>query len=138
MSECSFKKYENRYPRLFAKGALASLPPGWESVVLDVLAVAGMWSWKDAVLGESKTILDYMQVEQVKEKFGGLRFYFSFHTSPHDYKGNDVSREKSEYMHGVMSYAEHLAVHKCQECGAPAQQRNKGGWFATLCDHHAA
>lgn len=61
-------------------------------------------------------------VRQVKEKFGGLRFY---------YDGGD------EYIAGLVSMAETWADRSCEECGAPGKRRD-GGWVRTLCDEHEA
>jgi hypothetical protein len=61
------------------------------------------------------------QVLQIKEKFGGLRFYFS---------GTDE-------MHERVRVAEAQAEVTCEGCGAPGKQRD-GGWIKTLCDEHAA
>jgi len=59
---------------------------------------------------------------QVKEKFGGLRFY---------YDGGD------EQIYGMVRMAESWADHSCEECGAPGERRS-GGWIRTLCDKHEA
>lgn len=61
-------------------------------------------------------------VEQIKEKFGGLRFY---------YTGGD------EHISGMVRMAEMWAGHSCEECGKPGKQRH-GGWIRTLCDEHEA
>jgi len=57
---------------------------------------------------------------QVKEKFGGLRFY---------YDGGD------DQIHGMVRMAESWAANTCEECGAPGTMRH-GGWVRTLCDDH--
>lgn len=57
---------------------------------------------------------------QVKEKFGGLRFY---------YEGGD------EHIHGMVRMAESWASVTCEVCGKPGQLRS-GGWIKTLCDEH--
>ncbi len=57
---------------------------------------------------------------QVKEKFGGLRFY---------YDGGD------EQITGMVRMAESWASHTCETCGKPGQMRT-GGWIRTLCDEH--
>ncbi len=59
-------------------------------------------------------------VEQVKEKFGTLRFY---------YQGGD------EYIQGVVALAEHMTGSICEECGAPGT-RGGSGWISTLCETH--
>jgi hypothetical protein len=59
-------------------------------------------------------------LDQVKEKFGTLRFY---------YTGGD------EYISGMVSLAESMTAVTCEECGNPGKQHG-GGWVRTLCDHH--
>jgi hypothetical protein len=61
-------------------------------------------------------------VQQVKEKFGGLRFY---------YDGGD------EYISGLVSMAESWADIACETCGGIGKRRG-GGWVRTLCDLHEA
>jgi len=57
---------------------------------------------------------------QVKEKFGGLRFY---------YEGGD------EQIYGMVRMAESWAYRACEECGNVGKTRS-GGWIKTLCDKH--
>lgn len=59
-------------------------------------------------------------VSQIKEKFGGLRFY---------YDGGD------DMVEGMVHMAESWAANACETCGKPAKSRN-GGWIRTLCDEH--
>ena len=58
---------------------------------------------------------------QVKEKWGGLRFYVS---------------NSDDYIDGAISLAESLSLRTCEQCGAPGKPRG-GGWVRTLCDGHA-
>ena len=60
--------------------------------------------------------------DQVKEKFGTLRFYYS--------GGDDT-------IHGMVRMAESMSALTCEECGAPGTQRH-GGWVHTYCDTHEA
>lgn len=57
---------------------------------------------------------------QIKEKFGGLRFY---------YDGGD------DMVEGMVHMAESWAANACETCGKPGKSR-KGGWIRTLCDEH--
>ena len=59
---------------------------------------------------------------QIKEKFGGLRFYYS---------GGD------EYIDGMVRMAEVWAGQTCETCGNVGKRRD-GGWIRTLCDTHEA
>lgn len=61
------------------------------------------------------------ETTQVKEKFGGLRFYHQ--GTPSTLK---IARAVEQVSYGV-----------CEACGAPGRLR-KGGWARTLCDDHAS
>ena len=59
------------------------------------------------------------QATQVKEKFGGLRFYV--------YGGD-------EYIDGLISMAESMSYRICSECGNLAEEnKRERGWIYTLC-----
>ncbi len=60
-----------------------------------------------------------VKFDQVKEKYGGLRLYFS---------GGD------EYVEGLVSMAEAMSYKICEVCGNKGQP-NKGGWITTLCEN---
>lgn len=59
---------------------------------------------------------------QVKEKFGGLRFYVQAATDKH---------------YQYISFAESMSYRTCEDCGAPGKTYTDG-WHRTLCDIHAA
>jgi hypothetical protein len=56
-------------------------------------------------------------LDQVKEKFGTLRFY---------YTGGD------DYIRGLVSMAESMSAITCEDCGNPGEQ-TRGGWIKTTC-----
>lgn len=60
------------------------------------------------------------RVQQVKEKFGGLRFYVA-----------DATPEQ----YAAIEFAEQLSVRTCEECGQIGRQRSTG-WIQTLCGKH--
>src|SRR6476619_2871428 len=62
------------------------------------------------------------EVHQIKEKFGGLRFYNAGGT------GNDARIDE------LIAQAERPAAQTCELCGAPGRAR---GWIRTVCDEHA-
>ncbi len=64
--------------------------------------------------------VDWIVVDQIKEKFGGLRFY---------YHGGD------NHIDGLVTMAESWASHTCETCGNMGKRRD-GGWIRTLCDTH--
>jgi len=66
--------------------------------------------------------VNWIEIQQIKEKFGGLRFY---------YDGGD------ERISGMETMAEIWAGRTCETCGNVGKQRG-GGWIRTLCDEHEA
>lgn len=63
--------------------------------------------------------ISYISINQIKEKFGGLRFYF--------YGGDDR-------IEGMVWLAENLSYSICENCSKFATIRNVDGWLTTLCD----
>lgn len=65
---------------------------------------------------------DYFPVkfDQIKEKYGGLRVYFS---------GGD------QYIEGLVSMAEAISYRVCDVCGNKGEV-NKGGWISVRCEAH--
>jgi len=58
------------------------------------------------------------RASQVKEKFGGLRFYMTTST---------------DEMDNLISEAEALSYKTCEDCGQPGKP-NDDGWISTLCE----
>ena len=56
---------------------------------------------------------------QVKEKFGGLRFY--------------MDGKQTKEIRDLVNKAESEALVTCEMCGVPGEQRSRG-WIKTLCD----
>jgi hypothetical protein len=61
------------------------------------------------------------QICQVKEKFGGLRFYINAGT---------------DEIHDIISKYEELSYKTCEECGETGELRKDLGWWKTQCDSH--
>jgi len=64
--------------------------------------------------------VEWIHIEQIKEKFGGLRFYYQ--------GGNDE-------ISGMVRMAELWAGRSCETCGNKGERRS-GGWIRNLCDFH--
>jgi hypothetical protein len=127
-------KMESSYPSMFAKpyGGFA-IGPGWWPIIESLCKHIYSYTEYNQQIRElllksnpyNVTIPDAIQpvvVRQIKEKFGGLRFYYD--------GGNDR-------IMGMVTMAEVWAAHTCEECGKPGKLRS-GGWFQTLCDEHEA
>ncbi len=66
-------------------------------------------------------------ISQVKEKFGGLRFYF-----------NPTDMNQYSKMSSIIMEIEEKSLEMCEECGAPGYRRrwNGTGYMYTSCDEH--
>jgi hypothetical protein len=118
--EAFAKKMEETYPKMFANpyGGFA-VGKGWWPI-LEALC-ANIQSHIDWRVKQGRDI-SQVEVNQIKEKFGGLRFYYS---------GGD------DEISGMVRMAEAWANIACEECGAAGERRN-GGWIRNLCDRHEA
>lgn len=89
--------------------------PGWQSLIeqlhIDLLNIDPNYT-----------------IDQIKEKFGGLRYYMTPSRS---------EPEIQERMTALISRAEVAADQTCEECGAPGHPRWNRRWVKTLCDRHA-
>ena len=77
----------------------------------------------EIVAGDFRTVPDsipQVTLDQVKEKFGTLRFYYS---------GGD------DYISGLVSMAESISGITCETCGKPGTSTG-GGWIKTACVEH--
>lgn len=115
------KDSEKVYSRLFyPNGDPYALGPYW----------AGWTMLIDTLCTRLNTILEEvpgasLTVDQVKEKFGGLRFY----CTPH---GLDAPRAKT--IDETIMLAEDASEHICQRCGSPDARQNESEWIQTLCE----
>lgn len=112
---------KEKYPKMFSQpyGGFA-IGPGWwpilEALCANIQSHTDWWNKNR----ETRPVVEQVVVEQIKEKFGGLRFY---------YQGGD------DTIQGMVRMAEAWADRSCEECGKPGKSR-EGGWIKTLCDEH--
>lgn len=122
-----------KFPLMFPGPVEVSVGPGWRNIILELCDVIQSYiKWRNSTREQllednpyNHPIPDEVSqvvVGQIKEKFGGLRFYFD---------GGD------RYIQGAVRMAESWASQSCEECGAPGTRR-PGGWIQTLCDTHDA
>ena len=78
--------------------------PGWASLVKPLI---------------ERAKAEGIDIRQIKEKFGGLRFY----TGP-----------APESFYNDIDAAEKASMKTCEECGQPGKTRNTDGWMRTRCD----
>lgn len=136
--ELQYKLYE-KYPQFFSnkdKGIKSSpmawgceCGNGWHDLISCLCWMIRQHEdnkkWRKKYLEENdpeklKQEPEYFPVkfDQIKEKYGGLRAYFS---------GGD------DYVEGLVSMAEAMSYKICEVCGERGNP-NKGGWISTLCN----
>lgn len=131
----TLKKLIGKHPRLFhgrAPRVHSWVEPGWYAV-LDALCTD-----LEALLAATKAVA--LEVLQIKEKLGGLRFYFALQATSS--VPSEQEEARLEELHGEVSarvaQAEQAAGQTCAACGMPGKLRKGTGDLATLCDSHAA
>jgi hypothetical protein len=117
------KHMEERFPKMFTgKYGGFSCGEGWWPILESLCAhIQTHIDWQNKN-HENYPVVPQVVVAQIKEKFGGLRFY---------YEGGD------DQIYGMVRMAESWAGHSCEECGAPGTSGGKG-WIKTLCPTHRA
>jgi hypothetical protein len=118
------KRMETQFPKMFSNpyGGFA-VGKGWWPIIESLCGQIHNhveWKQNQKEKYERGDGCPDVVVEQIKEKFGGLRFY---------YQGGD------DTVDGMVRMAESWASRSCEECGKPGTSRS-GGWVRTLCDEH--
>lgn len=97
-------EFEKTYKQTFPVGE------GWRKLVTKLV--------RDVIKIDST-----VDVSQVKEKFGGLRFYIG-----------GVDTKKSKAVYHLIDKAERESYKTCESCGTKKGVTTKGSWILTLCD----
>ena len=99
-------------------GKYINIDEGWYQIVVDC--------------DKELTVIDpNYQILQIKEKFGGLRFYMT--------PCNNTTKEQRDKMYEVISRYEAKAAQTCEATGQPGVlMRSIGGWLKTLNPEYAA
>jgi hypothetical protein len=97
----------------YDRGAFdVSFPKGWAKILHDL---------HNALL----FVDPEYKVRQVKEKFGGLRFYADF---------SDMDAPRRTCVAWLVNWAEYVSYRTCEACGEPGSQyRSRYGWYRTAC-----
>ena len=115
------KHMEEKYPKMFAQpyGGFAC-GKGWYPILEALCSnIQHYLDWINTN-HEKHPVVPQVTVAQIKEKFGGLRFY---------YDGGD------DNIQGMVRMAEAWADAVCEDCGAPATKKTTG-WIRNVCDKH--
>lgn len=107
------------YPCLFPSGPLPwgfELGDGWAGLIDTLFARI------DTILRDVPGVS--IEVLQVKEKFGQLRFYYALH---------DAAEDTAQAVSQAVELAERASAHICERCGRPGTLQNSTGWLSTQC-----
>jgi hypothetical protein len=143
VKDYSLEEFQAEFPTLFNNdymndwgGCMFDLPRGWGEIV------------RKGCEKLAKLDTCRIHVHQVKEKFGGLRFYFHEERLPPSpkYLANEegwsspeegwvYSLENHErWIEEIVSAMEHASFWVCQDCGTTQNVDTRGGWILTLCE----
>lgn len=119
-------KLVEKYPKIFSQMKWFEHGDGWYNIIDSLCAcIQNECNHKIKTLKRENPEADEEEIEdlqtravQVKEKFGGLRFYIG---------------SGSPEIYGMIRMAEAMSFRTCEDCGNPGQTR-PGGWIRTLCD----
>lgn len=118
----------------------SELPAGWFDIV-DALCRD-----IEALLGSEP---DRFVVTQIKEKLGGLRFYFSLEGVEDMFVDMHTDRSVRtivnkgdgppliDELRSLVAASSLRSTITCQDCAAPGLRAARGGWVGTLCALHA-
>lgn len=119
-----------KYPKIFKLPEVNDGPldtwglecdDGWFEII-DTLCskIQSHIDWRTKNIQDAEQLENFQVVaEQIKEKFGGLRFYVT--------GGDDITE-------AFISFAETMSLKICETCGNPGKQQGDRGWIHTACD----
>ena len=93
--------------------------PGWDHII-------------DTLDNKLSNIDPNYDINQVKEKFGLLRYYYTPSTG--FWKPDGGKTDEYDAMSLAVSQAEGESGRTCEECGDPGEMRDERHWLRTLCD----
>ena len=109
-----FTELKEKHPVLLERVGYAPIGVGWSKLVSQLCFRIDEYQKQ---MPESH-FEEPVAVVQIKEKFGGLRFYTY---------GGDA------YTQGMIDFAESISYSICEDCSQPGKPRREG-WVRTLCD----
>jgi hypothetical protein len=109
---------KSKCPKLYSHLIYIESGSGW-NLLLEKLSIT-IENEIERIAKTDPIAAEQLYVVQIKEKFGGLRFYMS-HSTP--------------FIEGAIHLAEYLSFRICEDCGGNAPgTKSIGGWIVTRCD----
>lgn len=116
----TYDELVKKYPKLYSRLSYVECDEGWISLI-DSLSQK-----LEDINNNFKNKKSYIRAEQVKEKFGGLRFYYS---------SENVQEQTLNLIDSYINEAEKQSRNVCQFCGDQADfaSTSARNWTITLC-----
>jgi hypothetical protein len=117
-----------KYPSVFKNSDLNveySLPSGWFKIMDDLCSELSVILDKERKINPETTDTPLFVPLQIKEKFGGIRFYYMINT-----ENNDLVRTVQR----LIDSAEDKSYTVCEVTGKPGELCKNGWHFKTLCE----
>lgn len=111
MEDNKLLRLKGKYPKLFPEHFYFECADGWYDILDDLC-------YKIQCYIDDFDDVEQITVAQVKEKFGGLRFYID---------GGD------DRIYTFISDAETKSMLTCEECGEPGKVQSIGYWQMCRC-----
>ncbi len=110
----------DKYPKTLKCLSYFEINEGWKGLVEEITS-------KIETINNKYSPSSYVRAAQVKQKFGGLRYYISI---------EDVEEQDVRYVYDMIAEAEKRSFTICEYCGSPANTSRDRPYVETLCDEH--
>jgi hypothetical protein len=110
----------NKYPKTLSNLSYFEISEGWKGLVDEITS-------KIETINNKYSPSSYIRAAQVKQKFGGLRYYISI---------EEIDEQDVRYVYDMIAEAEKRSFTICEYCGSPAKTSKDRTYVETLCDEH--
>lgn len=114
--EAWYDEIIEKCPNVFRHIKYVECCSGWKDLIFETAIAV-----ENELVKLPPHIVEEMYATQIKEKFGGLRFYMSY---------------CHEVIDDIISRAESKSTSICEVCGSPGSRKIDRGWIQTLCNSH--
>jgi hypothetical protein len=121
---------KKKFPKVFSQPCELSIGNGWVPLMERLCYLLQRTRDCNEHMGYTQVV-----AAQVKEKFAGLRFYYTTEKQVH-LNDNTKWSDWDSYVRGAVDFAESMSYKTCEWCGQPGKVRNKQGYYFTSCDKH--